>query len=110
MFLTNKDATRDAILTAFRQHLTTNDWIDEGDAIIFYYAGHGSRVKAPDGWPATDGMIETLCPYDNGMTDEKGEAIHGIPDRTINVMLRDLAAKKGDNIVRLTIFCLYPRH
>ena len=79
----------------------TNDNIDEGDAIIIYFSGYGSRVTAPIGWAATDGRIETLCPYDDGMIDENGETIHGIPDRTINTLLRELAAIKGNNIVRL---------
>jgi Caspase domain len=100
----DKSATRKAILATFRKHLTTNDNITEGNTIIFYYAGHGSRVTAPNGWAATNGRIETLCPYDDGMIDENGEAIHGIPDRTINLLLRELAAIKGDNIVRLTAF------
>jgi hypothetical protein len=104
VFLMDKNATRKAILAAFRKHLTTNDNIAEGDTIILYYAGHGSRVTAPNGWAATDGRIETLCPYDDGMIDENGEAIHGIPDRTINLLLRELAAIKGNNIVRLAAF------
>jgi hypothetical protein len=97
----NKGATRSAILDAFQKHFTTNTEVDEGDAIILFYAGHGSRVTVPDGWAATDGMIETLCPYDERTKDANGEEIYGIPDRTINVMLRDLAAKKGNNIVRI---------
>jgi len=72
VLLMNKNATRKAILAAFYKHLMRNDDICEGDTIIFYHAGHGSRVTAPDGWAATDGKIETLCPYDDGMIDESG--------------------------------------
>lgn len=107
MFLTNEDATRDAILGAFSTHLIENTKIEQGDAIILFYAGHGSRVKAPVGWAATDGFIETLCPHDERMKDDEGEEIYGIPDRTINLILRDLAAKKGDNIVCVFSF-FYP--
>lgn len=97
--LLNKDATRSAILTTFQKHLTENPEIDEGDALIFFYAGHGSHIPVPGDWSATDGMIETVCPYDERTKDEKGEDIHGIPDRSFNAMFRELAAKKGDNIV-----------
>jgi hypothetical protein len=103
----NKSATRAAIIDAFHKHLTTNTNIDEGDAILFFYAGHGTRVNAPEDWPATDGKIETLCPHDERMEDDKGDKICGIPDRTINAMLRELAAKKGDNIVRITTLLLF---
>jgi hypothetical protein len=100
VLLTNEHATRGAILDNFQKHFTTNPRIHKNDAIVLYYAGHGSRVPAPADWPATDGKIETLCPYDERITDENGEEIFGIPDRTINVLLRDLAAKKENNIVR----------
>lgn len=111
MLLTNKTATRSAVLNTFQKHFTNNTNIDEGDAIVFFYAGHGSRVMAPEGWPAMDGKIETICPYDERMKDKDGD-IYGIPDRTINIMFRDLAAKKGNNIVRsFTLSRLfYPAH
>jgi hypothetical protein len=104
--LLNKDATRSAILNTFQKHLTENPQIDEGDALIFFYAGHGSRIPAPGDWSTPDGMIETVCPYDERTKDEKGEDIHGIPDRSINAMFRELAAEKGDNIVRTITLCL----
>lgn len=102
--LMNESATRRNILDAFQNHLTDNAEIDEGDAIVFFYAGNGSRVRAPESWPSTDGMIETICPYDERMKDRDGKIIYGIPDRTINMMFRDLAAKKGNNIVRIRAF------
>lgn len=108
--LTNETATRSAILDTFQKHLTNNTEIDNGDAIIFFYAGHGSRVEAPEGWPAIDGKIETICPYDERTYDQNGEMIQGISDRTINALFRGLAAKKGNNIVRkfivMYIFCI----
>jgi hypothetical protein len=102
MLLMNKGAIRSAILDAIHTHLATNTKINEGDAIVLFYAGHGSRVIAPPGWLTTDGKIETICPYDERTRDKNGVEIHGIPDRTINTILRHLAAKKGDNIVCVT--------
>ena len=105
--LINEHASRRAILDTFYNHLTTNSRIREGDAIFIFYAGNGSRMTAPEDWPRMDGMIETLCPYDERTTDENREEVYGIPDRTIDELLRNLAAKKGDNIVRVTTLLSY---
>ncbi|KAJ7138040.1 hypothetical protein C8R44DRAFT_592157, partial [Mycena epipterygia] len=98
VLLLNADATRDAILEKFQAHLIDNSSIEKDDTIIIYFAGHGSRVKAPESWPSIDGKIETLVPYDERMKTLDGEDIHGIPDRTINILLSRLATKKGNNI------------
>jgi len=103
IYLCNEAATRDAILSQFRRHLIENPQIKQGDAIIIYYAGHGGRVDAPSGWTSSDGKIETICPHDEWMLDLEGNAIPGIPDRTINELLRRLASEKGNNIVRVLI-------
>ncbi|KAJ7606040.1 hypothetical protein FB45DRAFT_951689, partial [Roridomyces roridus] len=112
-FLTNRfnipektsGATRDAILRTFRTHLIENPDIENGDTMIIYYAGHGSRVKAPDSWPSTDDKIETFVPHDERWKDVQGELVHGIPDRTIGLLLSQLATAKGNNIV--CIYLLY---
>ncbi|KAJ7103932.1 hypothetical protein C8R44DRAFT_715987 [Mycena epipterygia] len=97
--LTNSGATRSAILSAFHNHLINNANIQRGDAIIIYYAGHGSRVEAPADWQVPGGMVETLCPSDQGLLDAQRRTIPGIPDVTINALLRTLARAKGNNIV-----------
>jgi hypothetical protein len=99
VLLANEQATRSAIISHFESHLTHNTAIQNNDPIVIYYSGHGSRAPAPQGWMSTDGRIETLCPHDE-REDSQGEWIHGIPDRTINALLRELAAVKGNNIVR----------
>ncbi|KAJ7143198.1 caspase domain-containing protein [Mycena crocata] len=100
VFLTNEQATREAILEKFQSHLIYNPSIEKDDTIIVYYAGHGSRAGAPDSWPSIDGKIETLVPHDERGKTARGDVIHGIPDRTINTLLSTLATAKGNNIVR----------
>jgi hypothetical protein len=65
-----------------------------------YYGGHGSRTVAPDSLPSTDGKIETMVPHDERAKNAQAEIIHGIPDRTIDVLLSNLATAKENNIVR----------
>jgi hypothetical protein len=98
-FLSNTAATRDGIITSFWRDLINNESIEDGDTIIIFYAGHGSRASAPTGWIAADGQIETILPHDVGTRDPEGEQISPIPDCTINELLRKLATAKGNNIV-----------
>jgi hypothetical protein len=103
--LVNEKANRSAILEAFNTHLVRNHRINKGDAIIFYFAGHGGRQRAPENWVAEQNMVEVLCPYDVKLGD-------GIPDYTLAGLLRHLQYEKGDNVVRLNLIdevCLMDR-
>ena len=97
--LSDEHATRERILQSFKAHLIDNENIRRGDAIVFFYAGHGSRVEAHSSWLARDDFVETIVPHDEGGVNSKGEHIYGIPDRTFDGLMRVLASKKGDNIV-----------
>jgi hypothetical protein len=100
--LANKRATRSAIIAGFQHHLLENNNIERGDAILIFYAGHGSQVTALPQWFADEGKVETICPHDERTYDGNGKEIFGIPDRTIGGLLRKLCSFKGDNIVRMT--------
>ena len=93
VLLNNEQATRKTILDTFESHFINNLAITSGDAMIFYFAGHGSRQRAPVDWNSEDNKVETICPYDV-------EKAFGIPDYTFTHLLRRLAFYKGNNIVR----------
>ena len=80
--------------------------------MVFFYAGHGSRVVADPGWLADGNMVETIVPHDEGSDDSEGNVIYGIPDRTFDGLMRELAFRKGDNIVRphIALFLNTYRH
>ncbi|KAF7359688.1 hypothetical protein MVEN_00693200 [Mycena venus] len=104
--LDNEAATRQDILDNFRCHLIDNINIIPGDPIIFYFAGHGRRVTAPVGWQSNDGVIETICPYDQrALVNEVVQGVPGIPDVTIAALLRELARCKGNNITVILDCC-----
>lgn len=96
--LTNENATRTAIVDGL-QDLRLKPAINHGDAIVIYYAGHGSSAPAPMQWRSTvpddrsNERMEFIVPHDC-------DAITvGIPDRTLAACLDLLANSKGDNIV-----------
>ncbi|KYC43826.1 caspase [Scytonema hofmannii PCC 7110] len=62
--LLNQDATRQAVIDGFRQHLCQASC---EDVAFFYYAGHGSQEQAPQEFWAIepDRLDETLVCYDS---------------------------------------------
>ncbi|KAI0083559.1 hypothetical protein BDY19DRAFT_651560 [Irpex rosettiformis] len=104
--LNNANATRAGIISAFREHLVDNPRISKGDAILFYYSGHGSYIKSPEGWttvklPGGDSndMVEGILPYDEGFKyPHANTPTYPIPDRTLAALVDLAAASHGDNI------------
>ncbi|KAJ7229391.1 caspase domain-containing protein [Mycena rebaudengoi] len=106
-FLTDKDATRTAIISTFQSHFINNPKIPDNanTTMIFFFAGHGDRVAAPGNLMSSDGMVETICPHDEGTLDGEGQYVHGIPDYVLGWLLRDLATTKGNNITVIFDSC-----
>ncbi|THH28739.1 hypothetical protein EUX98_g5435 [Antrodiella citrinella] len=96
--LTNERATQRGIEESFMSHLVNNSTIERGDAILIYFAGHGSSIRAPRGW-FEDGSkdVEVICPYDHDIKHSTGR-VAGISDRSLHAMLKDLSDVKGNNI------------
>jgi hypothetical protein len=104
--LLDDKATRENILTTIYSHFLNNHNILDGGntAMIFYFAGHGTRINAPESLLSHDGMVEAICPVDARTTDASGNYVHTIPDYVLGRLLRELASKKGSNIVRVPSF------
>ncbi|KAJ7602537.1 hypothetical protein FB45DRAFT_1072942 [Roridomyces roridus] len=104
--LLNEDATRSGILDTFTAHLLNNPAIPNGGhtPMIFFFAGHGSRVDATDNKLSMDGRIETICPHDEHAI-VNGKYVHGIPDYVLGALLLNLAYTKGDNITVILDSC-----
>ena len=90
--LTNREASYRGIREAFFNWLIKGT--KPGDLAIFYFSGHGSRVRDLDG-DEEDGFDEVLCPYDidceNGknllLDDELGAWLRKLSKRTVVVMI-----------------------
>ncbi|KAF7354730.1 hypothetical protein MSAN_01387000 [Mycena sanguinolenta] len=100
-------ATRATILSTLQTHLHDNpDIADHGKAtILLYFAGHGSRVDAPDAILAPDGRIELLCPVDYKTKNAAGEEVQAIPDYVLSRLLGQIAEKKSQNIIVILDCC-----
>ena len=111
--LLDSQATKRNIEERFMSHLVNNSAIEPGDAIIVYFAGHGSSIRAPPGWfDRGRSDVSVLCTYDYDTKPPKGPTVAGISDRSLHAMLQELARVKGDNITLIldTCFCLPPSH
>ncbi|KAG6813378.1 hypothetical protein H0H92_011644 [Tricholoma furcatifolium] len=110
--LLDRKATKQAIEDSFMNHLTNNPAIDRGDAIVVYFAGHGSTIPAPKEWfeghkYPSHRNVEVLCPFDHDTKHGNGR-IAGISDRSIHALLDELARVKGDNITFIADCCFSP--
>jgi len=101
--LADGDATRQAIIQALQDHFVNNDRIDRGDAMLFYFAGHGSQCDAPAGWTTDDGNVETISPHDESNNPDSN--VCGIPDRTLFALLHQTAEARGNNITTILDCC-----
>ncbi|KDR74094.1 hypothetical protein GALMADRAFT_157880 [Galerina marginata CBS 339.88] len=94
--LRDGQATRESIIQAIKAFMVDSR-IKEGNPILIYFAGHGAEANAPEGWPSEDSKTQMLIPHDCGDA-VNGKTIHGIPDRTLGWLLKQLADEKGQNI------------
>ncbi|MBD2341954.1 caspase family protein [Calothrix sp. FACHB-156] len=109
--LTDAQATRQNILTAFEQHLINQ--AKPGDIVVFHFSGHGSRVIDPDK-DEKDGYNSTLVPVDSRLPQSGGVAqdimghtlfllMYALKTENVTVVLdccHSGGAKRGNFLVR----------
>ncbi|KAJ7884009.1 caspase domain-containing protein [Mycena leptocephala] len=102
-----ENATRANILSTFKSHFLDNKNIpDHGEAtMIFFYAGHGTRIAATDNIISTDSKVEAIAPVDERTMDAAGKYVHAIPDYILGWLLWELSGKKGPNITVILDSC-----
>lgn len=108
--LLDHQATKQNIEDSFMRHLTNNTAIERGDAMLIYFAGHGSRIPSPNDWfqgGIVSGNVEVLCPYDHDTKRPEGR-VAGISDRSMHALINQLSSAKGDNITFIVDCCFSP--
>ncbi len=96
--LTDHRATRRNIIDGFRTHLTN---AGSHDVVLFYFSGHGSRVRAPEGFQVyePDGMHETIV-----CVDSRNEGQWDLADKELAALLAEVG-KKGPHMLAILDCC-----
>lgn len=100
--LTDQQATRQGILTAFEEHLINQ--AQPGDVVVFHFSGHGSRVIDPDR-DEPDGLNSTLVPIDSKLPE--GYSITGgeVSDIMRHTLFLLMYALKTENVTVVLDCC-----
>ncbi|MFM5983249.1 MAG: caspase family protein [Sphaerospermopsis kisseleviana] len=100
--LTDQQATRKGILTAFEEHLINQ--AKPGDVVVFHFSGHGSRVIDPDR-DQPDGLNSTLVPIDSKLPE--GYSITGgeVSDIMGHTLFLLMSALKTENVTVVLDSC-----
>lgn len=83
--LTNEQATRSQIETAWITHL--RDQAKADDLVVFHFSGYGSRIRLSDN---TDSWQNTLVPVDGGVSAREPGTVNDLLEETLWLMLRSL--------------------
>ncbi|MGB3239513.1 MAG: caspase family protein [Geitlerinemataceae cyanobacterium] len=83
--LTDEQATRSQIETAFIAHLT--DGAQADDVVVFHFSGYGSRIPLSE---SAQSWENTLVPVDGGLLDRSSATANHLPLETLWLMLRSL--------------------
>ena len=88
--LTDAQATRENIETAFVTHLTQQ--AKPGDAVVFHFSGCGSRVSLGD---SPEVMHNSLVPADDVWLSKADRTVNDILESTLLHLLRSLATESA---------------
>jgi Caspase domain len=100
LVLTDKIATKSAIVAGFQQHLTQ---ATEGDVVLIYYSGHGTMEVADTSvWTSeTDGRLECMACY----YDRSGVDTFLLADKELRYLLHQVWAKTQAHITAIFDCC-----
>ena len=93
--LLNQDATRQAIIDGFREHLCQ---ASREDVALFYYAGHGSQEQAPqEFWDIEpERLNETLVCYDS-----RHDGVWDLADKELAKLISEVDEKNPHTVIIL---------
>ncbi len=95
LVLTNDQATRQAVIDGFRNHLRK---AGASDVALFYYSGHGSQEKAPaEFWfLEPDQLDETIVCYDSRMPNN-----YDLADKELAKLIEEIGANNPHTLIIL---------
>ncbi|MEP0870238.1 caspase family protein [Trichocoleus desertorum AS-A10] len=100
--LSDRQATRQAIESAFLEHLT--EQARPGDVVVFHFSGYGSRVQLGG---AAEALQSSLVPVDGVLSSDDAEGVvNDLLEETLLLLLRSLATDRVTTILDTSY--LYP--
>jgi len=96
--LLDAQATRKGIHTAFCEHLIAGS--QAGDAVLFYYSGHGSQAPTVDPTVEPDRLDETIVPHDS-----RTAGIYDIRDKELGAWVAELGRRGVTNVTVILDKC-----
>lgn len=96
--LIDGEATRAAVIEAFRDHLGR---ASAGDTALFWFSGHGSQAPVPPELAATEptGMMQTLV-----CADSRRNGVFDLCDKEVAVLIAEVVAR-GAHVVTVLDSC-----
>ncbi|MCU0544698.1 MAG: caspase family protein [Oscillatoriaceae cyanobacterium Prado104] len=88
--LTDSEATRENIETAFANHLVQQ--AKPGDAVVFHFSGSGSRVSLGQ---VPEVMQNSLVPVDDVSPSDSNRTVNDILEETLLLLLRSLPTQNA---------------
>ena len=113
--LSDRQATRENIETAFVEHLSKQASAD--DVVMFHYSGYGSQIKMPltSEIPTTQDLnsieyklVNSLVPVDGMLSSKKADLANSILQDTLLVLAQSLSTTKCTFVLD-TSFNISPR-
>ncbi|MBD1863388.1 MULTISPECIES: caspase family protein [Trichocoleus] len=100
--LSDRQATRQAIESAFLEHLT--EQARPGDVVVFHFSGYGSRVQLGG---AGEALQSSLVPVDGVLSSDDAEGVvNDLLEETLLLLLRSLPTDRVTTILDTSY--LYP--
>ncbi len=100
--LTDQQATRQGILSAFEDHLIKQ--AKPGDVVVFHFSGHGSRIADPDR-DSPDGLNSTFVPIDSVLPTGFPTNGGAVPDIMGHTLFLLMYALKTENVTMVLDSC-----
>jgi Caspase domain/Domain of unknown function (DUF4384) len=100
--LTDGQATRQGILTAFENHLIKQ--AQPGDIVVFHFSGHGSRIADPDR-DSPDGLNSTFVAIDSVLPSGFPTSGGTVPDIMGHTLFLLMYALKTENVTVVLDSC-----
>jgi len=100
LVLTNQDATRNNIETAFISHLV--EQVRPGDVVVFHFSGYGRHIRLParDGTSLARLEQNTLIPVDGGVPSNPAlSKVDDLLEDTLFLLLRSLQTEQITTII-----------